>query len=127
MLERFSHTTYTFVSPGHVPCWYCYPNLHWQDSEAQRGQDLFAGPLLSKWTWQAWNAGGGWQSPHVQRGLFGRVSGSDHAVNPMAVVMVADLHILSWVDKEGMELFVSNSNPTVPLLARGLFRTHSQA
>lgn len=73
VLERSARIAYTFMSPGHAPFWYYHPSLHWQDSEAQRGQDVLVGPLLSKWMCQAWDAGGGRQSAHMQRD-----SGSDH-------------------------------------------------
>lgn len=92
------------------------------------GPRLPSWPLLSKWTWQAWNAGRRWMpkapmfsvaSQRQRQRPLVKTNGSDHGCQAP--------HSLGRLTRKGTKLFAGNSNRTVPRLPRQPFPTHTKA
>lgn len=127
MLEIFLH--YLYIScPTAAFCVGVITHSPQAGHRGSEGPRLPSWPLLSKWTWQAWNAGRRWMpkapmfsvaSQRQRQQPLVKTNGSDHGCQAP--------HSLGRLTRKGTKLFAGNSNRTVPRLPRQPFPTHTKA
>lgn len=108
------------LSHDHIPCWYCWyllPSFHRENTEARRRQDLLAGHCSLSGRGRFGMQVSGAKAPvfnvasqrQRQQPLV-KPNGSSHGCRAP--------HSLCRLTREGMKLFASNNNPSVPCPAR---------